>query len=68
MTSFNGHPVHLYRLIVAGTVEGFVSPTDLAARWKYLLGAALFTLLLLFVMRKTRPAAQTRPAQELLSA
>jgi uncharacterized membrane protein SpoIIM required for sporulation len=39
-------------LIVAGTVEGFVSPTDLAARWKYLLAAGLFGLLLLFVMRK----------------
>jgi uncharacterized membrane protein SpoIIM required for sporulation len=43
-------------LIVAGTVEGFVSPTDLAPRWKYLLAASLFTLLLLFVMRKTRRA------------
>jgi uncharacterized membrane protein SpoIIM required for sporulation len=40
-------------LIVAGTIEGFVSPTDLSARWKYLLGAGLFGLLLLFVMRKT---------------
>ena len=40
-------------LIVAGTIEGFVSPADLAARWKYLLAAALFGLLLLFVMRKT---------------
>jgi uncharacterized membrane protein SpoIIM required for sporulation len=39
-------------LIVAGTIEGFVSPTDLAARWKYLLAAGLFGLLLLFVMRK----------------
>jgi uncharacterized membrane protein SpoIIM required for sporulation len=50
-------------LIVAGTVEGFVSPTDLPARWKYLLGAALFGMLLLFVMRKTprvpRPAEAT---------
>jgi uncharacterized membrane protein SpoIIM required for sporulation len=39
-------------LIVAGTVEAFVSPTDLAPRWKYLLGAGLFGLLVLFVMRK----------------
>ena len=39
-------------LIVAGTVEGFVSPTDLAVRWKYALAAALFGLLLLYVMRK----------------
>ncbi|PYU22981.1 MAG: hypothetical protein DMG32_16960 [Acidobacteria bacterium] len=40
-------------LIVAGTVEGFISPTDLAARWKYLLGAALFGLLILFLVKKT---------------
>ena len=40
-------------LIVAGTIEGFVSPTDLAVRWKYLLAAGLFGLLLLFVMRKS---------------
>ncbi len=45
-------------LIVAGTVEGFVSPTDLAARWKYLLGAALFGLLILFVMPKQPPASR----------
>src|SRR6266852_90442 len=45
-------------LIVAGTIEGFVSPSDLAARWKYLLGAGLFGLLLLFVMRKTPPAVE----------
>lgn len=55
-------------LIVAGTIEGFVSPTDLAARWKYLLGAGLFGLLLLFVIRKTPPVptaestAQVSPA------
>jgi uncharacterized membrane protein SpoIIM required for sporulation len=40
-------------LIVAGTIEGFVSPSDLPVRWKYLLAAALFVLLLLFLMRKT---------------
>ena len=42
-------------LIVAGTVEGFVSPSDLPARWKYMLAAVLFGLLLLFVMRKASP-------------
>jgi uncharacterized membrane protein SpoIIM required for sporulation len=47
-------------LIVAGTVEGFISPTDLAARWKYLLAAALFGLLILFVLRKTPPEPQER--------
>ena len=45
-------------LIVAGTVEGFVSPTDIAARWKYLLGAALFGLLILFVVRKQPPGSR----------
>jgi len=40
-------------LIVAGTIEGFVSPTDLAPRWKYTLAAGMFVLLLLYVMRKT---------------
>ncbi len=39
-------------LIVAGTIEGFVSPTDIAPRWKYTLAAGMFVLLLLFVMRK----------------
>lgn len=39
-------------LIVAGTIEGFVSPTDLAPRWKYTLAAGMFVLLLLYVMRK----------------
>jgi uncharacterized membrane protein SpoIIM required for sporulation len=47
-------------LIVAGTVEGFISPTDLAARWKYLLAAALFGLLILFVLRKAPPEPQQR--------
>lgn len=44
-------------LIVAGTIEGFVSPTDLAPRWKYTLAAGMFLLLLLYVMRKgSKPA------------
>jgi uncharacterized membrane protein SpoIIM required for sporulation len=48
-------------LIVAGAIEGFVSPTDIPARWKYTLAAGLFGLLLLYVARKsprrTHPAA-----------
>jgi uncharacterized membrane protein SpoIIM required for sporulation len=52
-------------LIVAGTIEGFVSPSDLAARWKYLLGAGLFGLLLLFVMRKTPPEVNVAPPVEI---
>jgi uncharacterized membrane protein SpoIIM required for sporulation len=51
-------------LIVAGTIEGFVSPTDLAVRWKYLLAAVLFGLLLLFVMRKTPPLPSAAPPAE----
>jgi uncharacterized membrane protein SpoIIM required for sporulation len=51
-------------LIVAGTVEGFVSPSDLAVRWKYLLSAGLFGLLILFVMRKTPHESHVaRPAE-----
>ena len=40
-------------LIVAGMIEGFVSPTDIAPHWKYALAAGMFALLLLYVMRKT---------------
>lgn len=40
-------------LIVAGTVEGFVSPTDISITVKYSLAAGLFVLLLLYVMRKS---------------
>lgn len=40
-------------LIVAGTIEGFVSPSELAVKWKYSLAAGLFVLLLLYVMRKS---------------
>lgn len=51
-------------LIVAGTVEGFVSPTDLPARWKYLLAAVLFGLLILFLVRKTPPEPQERAPEK----
>jgi uncharacterized membrane protein SpoIIM required for sporulation len=47
-------------LIVAGTIEGFVSPSEIAARWKYTLAAGLFGLLLLYVMRKS-PKASPAP-------
>jgi uncharacterized membrane protein SpoIIM required for sporulation len=39
-------------LIVAGTIEGFVSPSEIPVRWKYTLAAGLFGLLLLYLMRK----------------
>src|SRR5579862_514541 len=45
-------------LIIAGTIEGFVSPTSLAPKWKYTLAAGMFCLLLLYVMRKgPKPAS-----------
>jgi uncharacterized membrane protein SpoIIM required for sporulation len=50
-------------LIVAGTIEGFVSPTDIAPRWKYMLAAGMFLLLLLFVMRKG-PKPSPAPSPE----
>jgi uncharacterized membrane protein SpoIIM required for sporulation len=36
-------------LVVAGTIEGFVSPTDLAPSAKFVLGASLFVLLVAYV-------------------
>jgi len=36
-------------LIIAGTIEGFLSPSALAARLKFLLAAALFALLVLYL-------------------
>jgi uncharacterized membrane protein SpoIIM required for sporulation len=50
-------------LIVAGTIEGFVSPTDLAVKWKYTLAAGMFCLLLLYVMRKG-PRVSREPATD----
>jgi uncharacterized membrane protein SpoIIM required for sporulation len=39
-------------LLVAGVVEGFVSPTDLPNQLKFLLASALATLLVLYLLRK----------------
>jgi uncharacterized membrane protein SpoIIM required for sporulation len=47
-------------LLVAGIVEGFVSPTDLPYQLKFLLAAALANLLVLYLLRRpsvTRTAA-----------
>jgi uncharacterized membrane protein SpoIIM required for sporulation len=49
-------------LIVAGTIEGFVSPSDLPVGLKFGLAAAMFCLLLLYVKRKA-PAKTTTPEQ-----
>jgi uncharacterized membrane protein SpoIIM required for sporulation len=51
-------------LIVAGTIEGFVSPSDLPIRLKYTLAAGLFVLLLLYVKRKSpRQARAIQPVE-----
>jgi uncharacterized membrane protein SpoIIM required for sporulation len=42
-------------LVIAGIIEGFISPTDLAPVVKYLLAAALFTLLVLYLGLAGRP-------------
>jgi hypothetical protein len=46
-------------LLVAGVVEGFVSPSDLPYQLKFLLAAALATMLLLYLLRSpsVNPAA-----------
>jgi len=36
-------------LVVAGTIEGFVSPTDVAPSVKFIIGASMFTLLAAYV-------------------
>jgi uncharacterized membrane protein SpoIIM required for sporulation len=47
-------------LLIAGFVEGFISPTSLAPGLKFLLAAALGTLLVLYLMRRSpEPEAQT---------
>ena len=42
-------------LIIAGTIEGFVSPTALAIRLKFALAAALFVLLLAYLFGVLEP-------------
>lgn len=42
-------------LLVAGVVEGFVSPSDLPYQLKFLLAAALATMLVLYLLRKPSP-------------
>jgi uncharacterized membrane protein SpoIIM required for sporulation len=48
-------------LLIAGFVEGFVSPTDLAYQIKFLLAAGLGTLLVLYLMRKPSASATSAP-------
>ena len=42
-------------LVVAGVIEGFVSPAPLSPLLKFFIGASLFTLLVLYVMKNVRP-------------
>jgi len=44
-------------LIVAGTIEGFLSPSEVSAKIKYLVAAGMFFLLLLYLKRKPSAAA-----------
>jgi len=47
-------------LVIAGIIEGFVSPTDLAMSFKFLIGGSLFVLLTLYLLvagRHTPPAS-----------
>ncbi len=46
-------------LVIAGIIEAFVSPTELSWRVKYLLAAALFTLLVLYLSAAGRPVPKT---------
>jgi uncharacterized membrane protein SpoIIM required for sporulation len=48
-------------LLVAGFIEGFVSPSNLPPATKFLLSAALGTLLVLYFFRKTPSAATQQP-------
>lgn len=46
-------------LIIAGTIEGFVSPTSLATRLKFGMAAALFVLLLIYLFVVGTPQPET---------
>jgi uncharacterized membrane protein SpoIIM required for sporulation len=52
-------------LLIAGFVEGFISPSNLPVALKFLLAGALFTLLIFYLTRKSSapadPAASTVP-------
>lgn len=51
-------------LLVAGVVEGFVSPTDLPASLKFLLAGALAVLLVLYLQRKPSVPSVAVPAED----
>jgi uncharacterized membrane protein SpoIIM required for sporulation len=55
-------------LIVAGVIEAFISPTDLAVSWKFSLAAALFTLLIVYLFRPIpEPSVERRASSRVES-
>jgi uncharacterized membrane protein SpoIIM required for sporulation len=49
-------------LIVAGLIEGFVSPEPIPAATKFVIGASMFVLLVLYLVRAGRGGATAAPA------
>jgi uncharacterized membrane protein SpoIIM required for sporulation len=49
-------------LVIAGTIEAFVSPTELAVKFKFGLAAALFTLLIVYLFWAPAEEPITDPA------
>jgi len=49
-------------LFMAGMIEGFVSPTEIAVWLKFAMAAALFTLLLAYLFWKSAPSAKADSA------
>jgi uncharacterized membrane protein SpoIIM required for sporulation len=52
-------------LLVAGSMEGFVSPSNLPAPLKFLASAILGAMLVLYLTRKPRGASASEPAESL---
>jgi uncharacterized membrane protein SpoIIM required for sporulation len=46
-------------LLIAGFIEGFISPSNLPVTLKFLLAAGLFTLLVFYLSRKSPPATES---------
>ena len=52
-------------LIVAGTIEGFLSPSDIAVPLKFLFAAVMFAALVAYLNLKPRDSSLARPGNEL---
>jgi len=50
-------------LVIAGIVEGFISPTSLAPSMKFLLAGGLATLLVLYLVRGGSETAESQVVQ-----